>query len=53
MSDEEDDEKGKHKQSTQAIAQEPQEEFISPENIPTKTEGSPGTPAQDREPPRH
>jgi hypothetical protein len=33
--DERDDE---HKQSTQAIAQEPQEEFISQENIPSKTE---------------
>jgi len=27
-----------HKQETQAVAQQPQEEFISPENIPSHSE---------------
>ena len=37
MSDK-DDRDGDEKQSTQAIAQQPQEEFIGTENIPSKTE---------------
>jgi hypothetical protein len=50
--DERDDE---HKESTQAIAQQPQEEFIGTENIPSKTEADVREEAADQEvgPPRH
>lgn len=43
-----------HKQSTQAIAQQPQEEFISPTNLPSKTEedAESSPPAKDHEPPK-
>ena len=49
------DERDEHKQSTQAIAQEPQEEFIEQENIPSKTEAEVRArePARKSEPPRH
>ena len=50
--DEGDDE---HKESTQAIAQQPQEEFIGRENIPSKTEADVREEAADQKvgPPRH
>ena len=50
--DERDDE---HKESTQAIAQQPQEEFIGQENIPSKTEAEVREEKADQEvgPPRH
>ena len=32
------DERDEHKQTTQATAKQPQEEFIDQENIPSKTE---------------
>ncbi len=35
------DKKKEHKQETQAIADQPQEEFISPENIPSRSETEP------------
>ncbi len=41
---------------TQAIAEQPQEEFISPVNHPSKPETDAErstTPTQDHEPPRH
>ena len=49
--DERDDE---HKESTQAIAQQPQEEFIGTENIPSKTEAEVREENSAKsEPPRH
>ncbi len=54
MSDE--NETKPHKQLTQAIAEQPQEEFISPVNRPSKPETDAEkstTPTQDHEPPRH
>jgi hypothetical protein len=49
------DERDDHKQTTQAIAQQPQEEFVEQENIPSKKEAevSESENAKDREPPRH
>ncbi|MBA3385711.1 MAG: hypothetical protein H0T95_03655 [Chthoniobacterales bacterium] len=42
------DEKKEHKQETQAIADQPQEEFISPENIPSRSETPlPDPPAEE------
>ncbi len=44
------------KETTQAIASQPQEEFISPVNRPSKPESEAGEdamPADDHEPPRH
>ena len=49
--DERDDE---HKESTQAIAQQPQEEFIGQENLPSKTESEVREESGKKpEPPRH
>jgi len=52
MSDKE--ERDEHKQTTQAIAQQPQEEFIEQENIPSKTEAEvrESDTSKDRPPPR-
>lgn len=38
MMNPDDESEDEHKQSTQAIADQPQEEFISPDNIPSKTQ---------------
>lgn len=48
------DKSEEHKQETQAIAQQPQEEFISPESIPSKTEDAAPSapPAKDHELPK-
>ena len=49
--DERDDE---HKESTQAIAQQPQEEFIEHDNMPSKTEAEVREEKSAKsEPPRH
>ena len=52
---EKDDDRDEHKQSTQAIAEQPQEEFVAQENIPSKTEAevSEERSPKNPEPPRH
>jgi hypothetical protein len=42
-----------HKQVTQAVAEQPQEEFISPDNSPSKdvSEVGESPPAKDQNPP--
>lgn len=54
MSDK-DEREDEHKESTQAIAQQPQEEFIGTENIPSKTEAEvrEEASAERQGPPRH
>ncbi len=42
------DKKKEHKQETQAIADQPQEEFISPENIPSRSETPPPDPSAEK-----
>jgi hypothetical protein len=49
------DERNEEKQTTQAIAQQPQEEFIGQENVPSKTEAEvrEESGSGKSEPPRH
>jgi len=55
MSDKDERDNDEHKESTQAIAQQPQEEFIGTENIPSKTEAEVREEGggSKSEPPRH